>query len=1369
MPTLAELVSQAERYSQDSKPDLSALVAQAEQYEPKDEMSSLMASMAETDRTPTTMPDMAGGFKPVDPKAPAEIPETGQLDPVRLAKRFAASAVNYGVSGIKSMGTSMAEGFRAEMGDPLAQEDKTPNERLKIGLEDAKKPTVDVGPPEGFWDKVADTGGAFAPMILEQAALNAVMPGAGLAKTLKAGGRLAKLGAAALNTARSSGAFAAQTSIREDEPKAIAEGAGMGAVFGAIEQIPGASIPAKLGKTVLESIAMERAAAYHGGDENDRLVAFLTPWGIKATSKAGKVIADGLFRGQEIKPSRTGLGDPGKPAAEREAIVEAIEAAKEAADPQSPISQKLRVRMQVDPQGQATLTPATDLPPQPTPRARAKELGIKVAGLSDDAVLKRLAEAEAKMTPAEPPTLLSPEGDLMTGPVKPAGPAPDAIPAPPRSPEAVLPPETPPVAPGAKSGGPEPTRGELANPAQTTETRQEVMKIDETRQRAPVRTDEAVEVEARQMLDSDYEGSKQRIIKAGESGGQLNDRETVAAREIITREGIKALSSGDDAAIGEFRKVVEAYRNTGTAQAEAFRSRRDQIESPAGKLAGAIAEAAFSPSKAISKALKAASTPEQRAKVEGQWTAEIKRVRDVLSKNGIDLAMVFGPGASKAATTKEPTWLAKKGKKARQELVDELDDFGKFLQGRAFSTPLDPEILIRTTRFVSKAVKAGALSFVEFAEYAAGKMGRETVQKLEPYLMEAWKTVKAERDAQPKKPAQKRLFKSSSRKSMDEPVQLDEVFAKQDIRNDVDPAAAIRVLKVIQTSKSDPWDATYEYWRNAILSAPTTHAANVVGNTAHTAWHYTAERMVEAAVNTVARQKDAAQWGEFKYILGGALPGISKGYRDLLRTMRDEVVIGDRTKIEDTDLSISGTKGRIVRTPQTALLAEDAFATAWIGNMEAPAQAYRIGKGKGLKGDDLKQFIAQEVENRHSESWKRAIKVQNELTFKGKPGPIGQQALLARKNIPGARYFLPFITTPSAILRTGLTKSPLGSVKLAADVFKATQTGDWSKIPKGVAQQVIAWGATAAVMGLMSNDDPMITGASTPSRQFGERTMAQRTMPLQSIRLPFTDTWVSYSRLEPFATTLGIIVDSVNAWSNKGAEQVPQATWESIRNQISSKTFLTGIGDIIEAFDSGQGSEDKLARWASSFAVSWVPNILRSTGRAAQEKYPERGVWGKGVEWWERLGKRTVQKLELGIYDDVPSVDIWGRTAPRSAMTNAPMTDFVFRMLLPTTTKKEDVFIGDRVLMSWNRLNPDNPKYPGIPAKYYRDRSGVNKYMTDDEYYQYLTIAGKVTSSILMSTPLNDENPTEKDINKIEDAISTGRDKAKQMLFKTKK
>lgn len=56
----------------------------------------------------------------------------------------------------------------------------------------------------------------------------------------------------------------------------------------------------------------------------------------------------------------------------------------------------------------------------------------------------------------------------------------------------------------------------------------------------------------------------------------------------------------------------------------------------------------------------------------------------------------------------------------------------------------------------------------------------------------------------------------------------------------------------------------YEYWINAILSAPTTHSANIIGNTTNALYELGPKRFAEAAVNALAKRRDAATFGEFR-------------------------------------------------------------------------------------------------------------------------------------------------------------------------------------------------------------------------------------------------------------------------------------------------------------------------------------------------------------------------------------------------------------------------------------------------------------------------------------------------------------------------
>ncbi len=79
-----------------------------------------------------------------------------------------------------------------------------------------------------------------------------------------------------------------------------------------------------------------------------------------------------------------------------------------------------------------------------------------------------------------------------------------------------------------------------------------------------------------------------------------------------------------------------------------------------------------------------------------------------------------------------------KGKKARQDLLDSLDDFGKLLDGKTFANPLDPEILLAIAKTAKAAIKAGVFSFEDFVRHLVGKIGYDRVQRLGPAIEQEW-------------------------------------------------------------------------------------------------------------------------------------------------------------------------------------------------------------------------------------------------------------------------------------------------------------------------------------------------------------------------------------------------------------------------------------------------------------------------------------------------------------------------------------------------------------------------------------------------------------------------------------------------------
>jgi 2'-5' RNA ligase len=576
-------------------------------------------------------------------------------------------------------------------------------------------------------------------------------------------------------------------------------------------------------------------------------------------------------------------------------------------------------------------------------------------------------------------------------------------------------------------------------------------------------------------------------------------------------------------------------------------------------------------------------------------------------------------------------------------------------------------------------------------------------------------------------------------------------------------------IAVIAAAKHDNWDRAYEYWRNGILTAFTTHFANTTSNVTHAAWHFTAERLVEAGLNAVTQRPEGAQVGELKYLVAGILPGLSRGARNFLLTMRTEIPQLDKQlgrhgqyDIESADVAIPGQVGKYIRLPQRMLLAADDFARSLYVNMEVGARAYRLAKAEGLSGEDLQKRIQELSDDIESEAWDDAYGISQELVFQQRGSSVAKHSkdaiLGLRRGVMGLRYLVPFVTTPVNIFDTAIRKSPFGSIGVANAMYKNYREG--KNVLDGqtaaVAQQLLAWAVVLALLG-NDEDDPWITGAAV---DFDPKTraLASRTYPSQSVKLG--GRWFKYARVEPFATIISSTVDAVNALKSGSGKRASTIPFTSIIGQLKDKTFMSGIGDIMQAMEQPQ---DRVPRWASNFAVSWIPNIARTAGRAAEESRDETKVWGDGADWWAMLGKRTLQKAEIVPVDEHPAYDLWGRPVVPST-SPVPRTDWLYRMTVPSESREEKITPGDRMLLNWNNQNPDELKSPE-PIQTYVRRGGQTKYLTDEEYAAVAKLSGQVASKVIEGRKWNLDNPTEADIEALEGIVADSRSAARDFLL----
>lgn len=584
---------------------------------------------------------------------------------------------------------------------------------------------------------------------------------------------------------------------------------------------------------------------------------------------------------------------------------------------------------------------------------------------------------------------------------------------------------------------------------------------------------------------------------------------------------------------------------------------------------------------------------------------------------------------------------------------------------------------------------------------------------------------------------------------------------------------AAQVLGVIATVKASGWDKAYEYWRNAILSAPTTQVTNMVGNAANAAWHFTAERFMEAVVNTGLQRPEGAQWGEYTHLLGGILPGLTRGAQNFMQTRTTEQSAFDEQqakqstpKAEITGPAIEGTKGRVIRWPQRLLLAADDLAKTLFAHMEVGAMAYRIAKAEGKTGRDMQDRIAELSRDPESAAWARAYNSAIELTFQQEGGRFSQglkrSALAARRNLPGLRYIIPFVTTPINIFEQGLKKTPLGTINAGLKMYQNYKDGE--HVLKGmapdIAQQLLAWGA---VLAFLANDeeDPWITGTNVGGKAAGAD--AQYRVPqAQSVKIG--GKWVSYSRIEPFATAISSIVDWVDAAKSGEAGRMAMTPFNSLTSQFKDKTFMEGLGDLFEVVNSEDPAQSS-AKWASGFTASWVPNIVRSLSRETSTTYNNRRVWGNGQDWWAHAGKRALQQTELSAFEAQPNYDVWGRPAKRSFAGESLGADWLYRIMVPAKVQSDDVFVADRLLMNYNNQNPDDEALPRLPQPVYTVK-GEKQFMTEAQYSDFLKLSGETARKALERVPLDADHPTREDVDWIGDVLERSREVVKKSLIK---
>jgi N12 class adenine-specific DNA methylase/DNA-directed RNA polymerase specialized sigma subunit len=763
----------------------------------------------------------------------------------------------------------------------------------------------------------------------------------------------------------------------------------------------------------------------------------------------------------------------------------------------------------------------------------------------------------------------------------------------------------------------------LAAPVEDDDVRDMLHAVDAWREPIRARENEQEWIKAaEQDIAEDYENTRERVRSAGMSGGMLSPEDTKAAQIIMAREAGAALMTKDPTELLEAQQIVHAYRETGSEVGRAMRARVDPHKNRVERAREFLLKGILTPSPKVRRDMSNARSNEELRRIMMRDQKRIRKIEKALKVHGITFDDLFNSNIE--VRLAGHNWIQEHRdqlSKKKQALAEAVKNGGSLIAA-ARRHKMDP--------------KQAEVWYAEWREDLKNQL-RDRVRR----------GVKVETLA---------ANMDSTKLGMPAPVQAPlsdaEVEAELErILNEMgvppleraktgvilsDPAQTVKVIRIAQAEGgANAYDALYEFWINNILSGPQTHVVNITGNLGNLVLDFTLQRGMEALINLAIQDKSSAQLGEFEYIIKNILPGITRGWAAAARAFDAEAdffeaevlssgtaEIGDFDKAGGIPPAIKGTKGRVIRTPGRALMFMDSFFKYTIGHMEAGAQAYRIAKAEGLSGNALDARIKELMEY-GSLAWVMSVDKALNLTFQTETDMTKALSTALKGKHPVGKilqWFFPFIRTPYNIFRTGLRKTPLGSVSMGIRIANGLyrmkdgkpylESYQTALFVKHLAEQVIAWGTMALLWGLYDafegdddDDDKKLLIVGT--RPYGEESKGIREMikrqygDEQIIRFGGRDGFVlSYRRYEPFATAIAAVADGIRLIksADKYEEKADLAgkMFGYFLSQARDKTFLQGFDSIMEVVDN-KGMDAKDIKGALFTAI--VPNLIRQPVR----------------------------------------------------------------------------------------------------------------------------------------------------------------------------
>lgn len=280
---------------------------------------------------------------------------------------------------------------------------------------------------------------------------------------------------------------------------------------------------------------------------------------------------------------------------------------------------------------------------------------------------------------------------------------------------------------------------------------------------------------------------------------------------------------------------------------------------------------------------------------------------------------------------------------------------------------------------------------------------------------------------------------------------------------------------------------------------------------------------------------------------------------------------------------------KVTGFPTRALGTVDELVQQTVYRSQVQAKAHSEGIRAGLTGPELEAHVRQRLDAAFDADLRAtdaaALQEARTSTFQQDllPGTLGHTIASAAVKHQLVRFVLPFVRTPTNVLRYGTKLTP--GLNLLQAEYRQMLSGKMGAEMQAQAVGQMSLGSLFLGLAAYYASSGAITGAGPSDPKLRSALMATGWQPYSVVKVNAdgTRSYINYGRYDPVGLPFGIVADVVDAISASDDSAGPShQVWDALvgatlglAKQLSNKSYLKSINDAVEAFSDPDRSGEK--------------------------------------------------------------------------------------------------------------------------------------------------------------------------------------------------